>query len=116
MDKQVGKPKYVKVDGERIEFKKTCKFKLDFFEAELKVFLCPGLENSYGMHYEGNIFLESADINTIAHEVLHYVFWLMRKKGSKLITVEDHFLEETIAYIQGFLTEKVHKKVSGWLK
>lgn len=62
-----------------------------------------GEEGTYARFYGSPvaIVLEERDLNTVAHEVSHFVDWAMKKKG-----IRDG---EARAYMQGYFTECVYE-------
>ena len=98
---------------------RQARLKSGFVGATIVLTLCPELKKYYGTDgamREGNIIVPGLNIQTIAHEVSHAVFWLIGDIGAEQIEVNDCLSDEFVAYMQGFLTEKVYRKVKEWLK
>jgi hypothetical protein len=115
----MAKQKYIYLDDKKIPFTKQATLKSGFVDSTIVLTLCPELKKYYGTNgamREGNIIVPGLDIEIISHEVSHAVFWLISDIGAKQIEVDDHLSDEFVAYMQGFLTEKIYRKVKEWLK
>lgn len=105
-------------EGKKVPYQKEVKLKAGFCDKEIYLSYCKDLSKYTGMSgafLNGNIVLENDDIETLAHEVTHAVFWLIKEMGVEEINVKDDLSDEYVAHLIGFLSKKVYDTMRKWL-